>query len=234
MGINNVTFQALRAAMNLVQTEKPQVLSLGYPDILVDREHWPEDVEIRADSHDVCRYHGREFDEIPESYDFLRKLGWELTVTDFKELRGESQLGQFFPTDLNDYSVENGREGRFDLVIDCGTMEHIMNLVSCIVFINRMCKVGGYIFHANPMQQQNHGFWSFSPTFYNDLYVPVNGCEVVAQVALSTDDQETVVNVPQTGRFRIEGEWNILTLVKKLADAQICAQIQTKYKKMLA
>lgn len=234
MGINNVTFQAISSAMKMVTTENPKVLSLGYPDFLADNVDLDLDVKMREDSYAVCSYHGLEPRLIPETYSVFKSLGWELTVTDFRELRNESRYGDFFACDLNKYNDRPlDYTKRFDLVLDCGTMEHIMNMGACLKFIYDMCDVGGYIFHANPMQQQNHGFWSFSPTFYNDMYVPVNGCDVVAQIALNTDDQQTVIQVPPTGRFRVDGEWNILTLVKKTEHVFREPQIQTKYKKML-
>ena len=40
-----------------------------------------------------------------------------------------------------------------------------------------MAKIDGYIFHHNPLIYINHGFFSFSPTFYYDFYL-INGFEI--------------------------------------------------------
>jgi len=61
--------------------------------------------------------------------------------------------------------------GVFDAVLDGGTMEHIFSVPSVLSNIHRLLKIGGYAIHIAPASNLvDHGFYSFSPTFFSDYY----------------------------------------------------------------
>ena len=50
-----------------------------------------------------------------------------------------------------------------------------------MVNILSMLKVGGHIYHSNPLVSLNHGFYNLNPTFYSDFYID-NGHKLVAPI----------------------------------------------------
>src|SRR2546423_3658059 len=62
-------------------------------------------------------------------------------------------------------------EGKFGLVIDGGTMEHIFDVRQVMENIVRMCKESGWVVHLTPSSNYvDHGFYCFSPCFFYDFY----------------------------------------------------------------
>lgn len=61
--------------------------------------------------------------------------------------------------------------GKFDLIWDCGTSEHVKNQYYCAKNIYRFCKVGGLILHCLPPYKTwgNHGIWRYSIKFFYNL-----------------------------------------------------------------
>ena len=68
---------------------------------------------------------------------------------------------------------------KYDLVIDGGTLEHIYNVSAAINNMNHFVSENGFIYHMLPCAGWvNHGFYSFSPTFFIDTYCLENGFEL--------------------------------------------------------
>jgi len=62
-------------------------------------------------------------------------------------------------------------EGRFGLVLDGGTLEHVFDTRVALANVARMLAPGGRVLHTNPTTNYAaHGFYQFSPTFYYDWY----------------------------------------------------------------
>ena len=60
---------------------------------------------------------------------------------------------------------------QFDYVVDNGTLEHVFCATEAVKNAARICKKGGWIVNVTPAAgYTNHGFYSFSPRFYNDFY----------------------------------------------------------------
>lgn len=73
--------------------------------------------------------------------------------------------------DLNDDRLSSDWLGRYDAVLDGGTVEHVFDVRTAMRNVCRMTKVGGRIVHISPMANcVDHGFYSFSPTFFVDYY----------------------------------------------------------------
>jgi SAM-dependent methyltransferase len=58
----------------------------------------------------------------------------------------------------------------YDLVVECGTMEHIFDVAQVFKNMIQLCEVGGTVFHASPLTWLNHGFYNFSLTLFYDVY----------------------------------------------------------------
>jgi hypothetical protein len=60
---------------------------------------------------------------------------------------------------------------QYDVVFDGGTIEHVFNLPQVLKNIHHLLKISGRIIHASPSHNHvDHGFFMFSPTFFNDYY----------------------------------------------------------------
>ena len=59
----------------------------------------------------------------------------------------------------------------FDTVVDAGTLEHVFDIRTALMNVNRMLKPSGRILHIGPCNNYaNHGFYQFGPTLYLDYY----------------------------------------------------------------
>jgi SAM-dependent methyltransferase len=78
--------------------------------------------------------------------------------------------------DLQSDELPDELSGKWDLVVDGGTLEHIFDQQKAFTNMNRLVKVGGYIYHSLPCAGWvNHGFYSFSPTYFTDQYTRPDG-----------------------------------------------------------
>lgn len=102
-----------------------------------------------------------------DSYGFFKCWGVpEVRVLDISAFEGADLI-----FDLNSSELPAAYKEKFDLVIDGGTTEHIFNVANCMNNLAGMVKKGGYIYHMLPCAGWvDHGFYSFSPTFFLDYY----------------------------------------------------------------
>jgi len=66
--------------------------------------------------------------------------------------------------------------GKFDVIVDFGTAEHIENQYELHKNIHNLCKVGGIMIRSNPSDKydgghpsKHHGLFHYTPTFYMKL-----------------------------------------------------------------
>ena len=81
---------------------------------------------------------------------------------------------------LKDSVNERLKEAKesFDYIINGGTLEHVFDIKKAVSNMSGMLKCGGIIMHTSPaVGWVNHGFYSISPTFFQDFY-SVNGFEI--------------------------------------------------------
>ena len=83
--------------------------------------------------------------------------------------------------DLNRGRLPFWKRGRYELVTNCGTTEHVINQLNAFRLIHDACKVGGLMYHGVPMAGDfSHGFVSYHPKFFTRLQ-EVNGYEIIAR-----------------------------------------------------
>ena len=86
--------------------------------------------------------------------------------------------------DLNT-PVPGTLKGRFDVVCDGGTIEHVINFPVVIRNCMEMVKVGGHLILGTPANNFfGHGFYQFSPELWFRLLSPLHGFEVRRMVAV--------------------------------------------------
>ncbi len=82
--------------------------------------------------------------------------------------------------DLNRQNLPWRLRNSFDLVLNFGTSEHVLNQLNVFALIHAACKRGGYMVHEVPCSGWiDHGYFKYSPRFLFDL-AGYNGYEVVA------------------------------------------------------
>lgn len=203
----------LHALTKLKPYLKGEVLSLGYPDLTAT----PTDLENLfgykpTEFTKANEWHGRP-EPLPETFELFDHLGAKLTIVDFTQDRGMEKIADLnYPHDL----------GKFDLVIDAGTLEHCFNIGQAWVNAASAVKVGGHIYHISPMNMPNHGFYSLSPTVFHDFYGQ-NGWECEMKIFVRP------MNFNTTGRFVVTTEHLVSCLAKRLSEEPFRMPIQTKY-----
>jgi hypothetical protein len=77
--------------------------------------------------------------------------------------------------DLNSKGLRESLPRDFDFVIEAGTMEHVFHIPNFLHNMQSSVKVGGCILHISPSNNSvDHGFYQFSPTFFQDYYTANN------------------------------------------------------------
>lgn len=90
--------------------------------------------------------------------------------------------------DLNQ-PVPQELHGRYDCILDGGTIEHVFHFPNAIRSCMDMLAVGGHYVAITPADNQiGHGFYQFSPELYFRIFSAANGFEVrTALLQTATD-----------------------------------------------
>ena len=216
-----------RALVPLIQRGS-RIASMGYPDIIspepVVRELLGElkfsMLRFRVDSAKICKWHGLEPQNIPDSESFFDLLGAALDVYDIYPTRGNEIL-----CDLN-YPMP--QKEAYHFVLDVGTAEHCFNIGQALMNMAGLLREGGYIFHGNPFVSGNHGFYGLNPTLFHDFYSQP-GFQL-EWVKMKAKGPHPAIDVPRTKRFQVDsGEIDIFAYAKRTEVREITYPMQTKY-----
>jgi SAM-dependent methyltransferase len=111
--------------------------------------------------------------------------------------------------------------GKYDFIVDAGTLEHCFNAAEYMSTITRLLKVGGTVIHSNPTQgDANHGFYNFQPTFYFSFYGANGFSEMECYLVESLD--EDAYTYPGSSRiFKIKNLNNLKYFPQRLSTAII-------------
>lgn len=198
--------------------EGQAIASMGYPDILAS---FPG-VKARPDSEAICKRHGVKPQDVPDAEALFETFGVSLDVYDITDERGCEIV-----IDLN-YPLPANACGQYDYVLDVGTLEHCFNIAQALVNMACLLKVGGVIFHENPFNCGNHGFYNVNPTLFHDFYTD-NGFEIEQCQLLPRGAKP--IPAPRTKRFQFwEAEANVFTIAKRLEVKDMTFPLQTKYR----
>jgi hypothetical protein len=93
-----------------------------------------------------------------------------LGLPDVMALDCSAHEGAELVLDLN-AAVPGELHGRFGLILDAGTLEHVFDVRRVLMNIAFLLAPGGRVIHMSPANNYvNHGFYQFSPTFFLDYY----------------------------------------------------------------
>ncbi len=101
-----------------------------------------------------------------DTYDFFRMFGVkEVHALDYDEADGADIIANL-NEEMPDEIISS-----FDLVLNGGTLEHVFDVAKAMKNISSLAKQGGLVVHICPAARYvEHGFYSFSPTFFTDFY----------------------------------------------------------------
>lgn len=213
--------------------EGSKVASIGYPDILASPKVVEQilgskayKVEYRKDSEAICKRHGMNQHLVPDAASLFRLMGAKLDVFDVIKERGCEIIA-----DMN-YPLAEQHLQQYDVVMDVGTLEHCFNIAQAGMNMAGLLRQGGCIFHENPFNWGNHGFYGLNPTWYYDFYTQ-NGFEL-EDCRLLPREGGSIDKLPLTERFSfVKGEANLYAVAKRKEIATLRYPVQTKYKRAL-
>ena len=97
----------------------------------------------------------------PHARSFYEALGYEYACIDIDGTPGALAL------DLNYDEVPSAHRGRYDLVTNFGTTEHVLNQLNAFRLIHDLTAPGGVMIHEVPAQGLiDHGFLAYNPKMF--------------------------------------------------------------------
>lgn len=236
----------LRIVLRLMRTHRLQapLLTLGVQDVLLTydeatamlRAEGMNPIEVPPEQRlTTTSYLAGE--QAPErrwthARTFFRCCG----IDEYDDLDASVVEGPALVHDLNE-PVPQLWHGRYNWILDSGTIEHVFDIRSSLSNVARMTAVGGHVMHISPMTGwANHGFYQLSPCLFYDFY-SANGFEpVTSLIAHPLTGPQRGLSVAQYNyspeRLQMKGGEPVLLvfLARKVAEVpQIRLPIQSKY-----
>ncbi len=148
---------------------------------------------------------GRQEFHLPKSFklqgfgeEYLLKLGASsVSSIDFDDYEGST-----LEIDLSK-PIGNDFNKRFDTILDFGSLEHISNPIIAIENYLNLLSPRGTILHSNPANGSlGHGFYQFSPEFYQSIYFSSGMTETIDTYLVNRKKPRTIFKVKQVVRGR--------------------------------
>jgi hypothetical protein len=210
-----------------------KMLSLGYPDLLVENAVVEElfgsaianQLSYRDDSAEILAWHGfsDKISQVIDSAHFFSLVGVTCEYIDIVKSRSVERV-----VDLNDPLPEDLVE-QFDFLLDPGTIEHCCNIGQALKNIAMALKQDGYVCHCAPLSMFNHGFYNINPTLFADFYGQ-NDFKVEFMAATDGDRfAPDLVEVPEIERFTAPVNASILVVAWRQKVSPLTWPTQSKY-----
>jgi len=170
-------------------------LTLGRLDLYANEEHIRQNIK---DFFPSAQPESSLFDS-KYSEPLFSLLGSEQTDSlDFSDYEGASIIH-----DLNKPLAEE-HHGKYSMVLDGGTLEHVFNFPVAIQSCINALAVGGHFIGITPINNQmGHGFYQYSPELYYRIFSPENGFEVT-KMLIKMMDQWYEVSDPAEVKSRVQ------------------------------
>lgn len=211
-------YHALKRLEPLMRGAK--ILSLGYPDLMCSADEIEKLFGYKPTKFTDAHEWHKVKNPFPETIELFEAIGAKATIVDFTAERGIEKIADLnHPHDL----------GKFDLVIDPGTLEHCFNIGQAFLNAANAVRPGGSICHLSPMTMLNHGFYNLCPTLFNDFYLQ-NGWEIKELKIMPSSGPR----IHSTGRFDMHTEHLIRVLATRTDGSSLKYPVQTKYLEKIA
>lgn len=181
---------------------------------------WARDVESRLGykMQDIITDRDDQFAE-----PFFKRAGAvSVDSIDFSPYQGAN-----FIHDMND-PLPDSLKGRFQLLHDGGTMEHVFHVPNYLANCMKLLQVGGFYVGVVPADQWiGHGFYQFSPELMFRVFSKANGFRLRAH-GLAVGNRVYSIPDDQLWRGRLEprfrGKTQLLVIAQKVSDSEPFAQ----------
>jgi hypothetical protein len=146
--------------------------------------------------------------------------------------------------DLNIHSLAPDKRNSFDIVVNFGTTEHLMNQFNSFKVIHEACRPGGYMFHQLPSTGYiNHGYFCYNALMFKELaeangyvledlwfYGPNGTGNIVAENTAfpSVTDGTKLRNNVNAFRHAAITNANINVLLRKVTDGEFRVGLEVK------
>ncbi len=201
-----------------------EVLSLGFPELLLSGKQVEELFSYKPKKfmrRGSGQRHGMNVD-LPDTIDVMGHVCKRFHCVDVQKFEGMEEICDLnHPQDL----------GRYDVVLDPGTLEHCWNVGQAWLNAANAVKVGGAIMHLSPVSMLNHGFWNFCPTAFFDFYTQ-NGWEIGRQEYFKQDREKFKVGSAKGAEFErvhIAPEHGMICIAVRKSNAALIYPTQSKY-----
>lgn len=171
--------------------------------------------------------------EYPNNYleDFLKELG----AKNIESMDISKEEGATIIHDLNK-PISSELYNKFDIVLDSGTLEHIFDVKQAICNYIKMVNIGGKLILNLPTNNfMGHGFYQFSPEFFNTILSKYNGFKIDKNIVIERSPFNRKFNVisPSICGQRCETitfwRTEIFCIATKLFDCEINIHQQSEY-----
>src|SRR5580692_1045776 len=139
--------------------------------------------------------------------------------------------------DLNFDSIPDEHKGRYGLITNHGTSEHILNQYNVFKTMHDFARAGGVFVHAVPFTVHlDHGFFNYQPNFFEALARYNSYKTLGIWVGLDWTLSSFVPWQPQLLDFLVMNGTTrhlLLVLQQKQYDTEFCVPIQGVYETML-
>lgn len=151
------------------------LLTLGNQDVWADHDQlssYFDELDCPRADASVIPHTSRMFSQDPEAANYVHAKTF-FEMLGIKEYFDIDKFEIDSPQILHDLNtpIPGELRGKFNLIIDSGTMEHIFDVRQVLENVVSMCRVSGWVIHIAPASNfMDHGFYSFSPCFFYDFY----------------------------------------------------------------
>jgi hypothetical protein len=156
-------------------------------------------------------------------------LGFEYTCVDVDDRPGTLCL------DLNFDVVPEDHVGRYGLVTNHGTSEHVLNQFNIFGAMHALTRVGGLMISAVPfMGYVDHGFFSYHPNFFEAL-TRYNGYETLGLWVGPGSDGRLMSYIPWNRSLlefltlKPDSAHILVAVQRKMYDREFCVPFQAVY-----
>jgi hypothetical protein len=117
--------------------------------------------------------------------DLFQRAGLAYTAIDIKP------LPRTLSVDLNMGRMPPWHRRRYNVVMNSGTTEHVLNQYNAFRLIHDACKVGGLMYHGVPMAGGfSHGLINYNPRFFTRLQ-EANGYEILGRWIWTSEEMRS-------------------------------------------
>jgi hypothetical protein len=158
VGIGNPLFRKLIDFASRLNLYGSRVMTVGRQSILIDKVFF-------------SRYTGLDLSCIGSEYCevFFNKLGLQVQSIDISGREGATYTANFAVNNYWRFKELEIFEG-YDIVLDGGSTEHIINPITSVWNSYMLAKDGGYVYLHLPVSGwQNHGLYRFTPSFFKSI-----------------------------------------------------------------